>query len=321
MTGGMGFCATVRRRGDGFTLIELMVSMVVLAVIVVMMAQMIRNTTIATSETGRNIDSDAQARSVFDRIEADLNGAIKRDDVDFYLNKQPGNDQMFFYSVASGYFPQGDLALASGTAGANARNAVALLGYRVNYVPATGSYALERLSRGLHWGDGPQTSGSYTSIAFLPYRIADCFNGCITDLTNTSTNLTTSQWDVIGDQIFRFELSYLLTSGTVSPNPNSSGTAATTWTRADVAAIVITVATMDRDSRVMLPNVATLSSLGSLLDDADFSAPNNPTTAEKWTQKITQNISSPPPGIPKAAMSAVRVYQRYFYLNGQQSNK
>lgn len=299
----------------GFTIIELMVSMAVLTLIVVMMAQVINNATVATVAAGRNSDSDTQVRCIFDRIEADLNCALNRDDVDFYVNKKSGNDEIYFYSVADGYYPSGDPAM-SGSGRLTARNTDALVGYRLN--TGTGG-DLERLSRGLHWGDPSPQSGLYTSVAFLPLKIKDCFSQILGDTTNNSTNLS-SQWDVIGDQVFRFETSFLLTNGVVSQYPSLSGTTSggvPTWVRSDVVAVVITLATVDKGTRSMLSSTAALQTLAASLQDAADSSPGSSTTAEQWVQTITGSIKSPPPGIPKAVISSVRVYQRYFYLDGQ----
>jgi len=314
---------------SAFTIIEVLVAVSVLALIVAMMAQVINSTTIATVASGRNIDSDTQVRCVFDRIESDLNCALKRDDLDFYFNTQNGNDEIYFYSEVDGYYESGDPAM-SGSGRLTDRNTVALVGYRLNDKISGGTrFELERLSRGLHWWDTNQQSGLYTSISFLPSTIADCFRQVISDPYNNSSNLgPTSQWDVIADQIFRFELSFLLTDGTISKDPFLSGQTPAhskmNW-RSDVVAIIVTAATVDKGSRSMLSNIGLLSVLVMMLADSSNSGPSTTgttpasptTTADMWTQKINDCIKAPPAGVPKSVMSAVRVYQRCFYLNGQ----
>jgi hypothetical protein len=115
----------------------------------------------------------------------------------------------------NGYYAKSD-PLGSDVA---ARDRVSLVGYRVNDVISNGrNFELERLSRGLHWSDiGGQNgvgNGPYTTMAYLPLTIANCFQSAISDPYNNSSNLAPAnsnasapQWDLIGDQIIRFEFS------------------------------------------------------------------------------------------------------------------
>ncbi len=338
-----------------FTILEMLVSLFVLALIIVLMAQAINAVTMATTAAGKHVDSDSQVRCVFDRLGMDLNRAIKRVDPTvtgingtltviasgtnmesggFCFRKQAGNDEFYFYSECDGYYASSDSVMSGTGAGRMSnRNTTSLIGYRVNDGVSSGTHSeLERLSRGLHWSEpsSPPASGGYSSVFFFPLTIASCFSDVIKDPYNNSSNLRPGgnsatdvpQWDVIGDQIFRFELSFFLTDGKISPDPflaslTPSHTPAD-W-RTDVVAIIVTVATLDAKSRMRLPVVGggnvIPSSLLTLFGDT--LAAGTVTVLEQWNGTLKTAISNSPTGIPQSVLSAVRIYQRYFYLNGQ----
>ena len=78
----------LRRRPAGFTLTELLVSMSVLLLIVFVGAQMMTSTTAITRTAHRYMDTDTQARVVFDRMALDFAQMLKRTDVDYYVKQQ-----------------------------------------------------------------------------------------------------------------------------------------------------------------------------------------------------------------------------------------
>ena len=80
----------LRRKAGGFTLAELLVSVFVLLIIVFMVAQLMTSAT-AISRTGnKHIDTDTQARVVFDRMALDFAQMLKRTDVDYYVKQRNG---------------------------------------------------------------------------------------------------------------------------------------------------------------------------------------------------------------------------------------
>src|SRR5689334_18432844 len=107
---------TRRRQNVGFTIVELLVSIVVLLLIVFMVAQLMSSTAAITRPSNTHVNTDTQARAVFDRMAVDLSQMIKRIDVDYYVKgvsayqhgnghaygkhgqtTQPLNDQMAFF--------------------------------------------------------------------------------------------------------------------------------------------------------------------------------------------------------------------------------
>jgi len=220
---------------QGFTLVEMLVATAVLALLVVLFAQIMNGATAATSTSRRHMDADSQARMIFDRMANDFDKMFDRTDVDFVFAKQTGNDAMFFYSEAPSYFDNTSLAVTQ-------QSNVALIGYRINISNALypNIPVLERLGKGLTW-DGQTTSiNSPGGVVFLTASGAiplatTTLNGnwtTIGTLTGSSgansaySDGTDSDYHVLSDQAFRLEFVFLLTDGTVSTIPvTNPGTA------------------------------------------------------------------------------------------------
>ena len=163
--------------------------MSVLALLVLMISQLVNNTVLTTVATGKRIDADSQARLIFDRMGSDSAGIAKRPDANYYFHHQPGNDALYFFSDATGYFAGGDAA----GGGDAVRNSLTLTGYRVSNQISNGTrFEMERLGRGLHWYDaspGTSANGPLTAMVYLPLTIANAFNNVIADPYNNSSNL------------------------------------------------------------------------------------------------------------------------------------
>src|SRR6266513_5769795 len=83
---------TLKQRGcsRGFTLAELLVSVFVITLIILMVTQLMTSATAITRTGHKHIDTDTQARSVFDRMALDFAQMLKRTDVDYFV-KGPVN--------------------------------------------------------------------------------------------------------------------------------------------------------------------------------------------------------------------------------------
>ena len=81
--------ATAGRTRDAFTLAELLVSIVVVVIIIFMVAQLMTSTTAITRTSHRHIDTDTEARAVFDRMALDFAKMLKRIDVDYFVKDRP----------------------------------------------------------------------------------------------------------------------------------------------------------------------------------------------------------------------------------------
>ena len=165
----------VGKNTGGFTLIELLVSFTVLGLIMVGVAQMMSSALNATLGGYKHMDADTQARMVLDRMAYDISRITKRPDVDYFFQKNTGNDQMAFYSESGGYYPS-DLTSAT------QQSDVSLVGYMIN-----SNNQLVRLSKGLSWN-----AANTTDTAMI-------FNPSPTSVLNVGTNTIPTKWAGVKD--------------------------------------------------------------------------------------------------------------------------
>jgi len=331
-----------RKSTGGFTLVEILVSVAVLGLMMVGVAQMMNSALSATLGGYKHMDADTQARLVLDRMAFDISRITKRPDVDYYFQKNLtsggspnyGNDQMAFYSESGGYFPTS----VTGTSGASD---VSLVGYKII------NNQLCRLSKGLSWNG---VSSSLPAMVFNPLA-----NVPTTPVTNIITNntITSTSWNgtangiangadsnyqVFGDQVFRIEYTFLVQSSPTSTIPGQltslGGFYDSPWftpdttpnALKDVTAIVVSIAVLDTKSRALLGSSATsyLNTAASDLSDDTFTTQPTgalaPSTVESdlplslWKANLLNNRL----GLPQTAASQVRFYQRFCYLNHMQ---
>jgi prepilin-type N-terminal cleavage/methylation domain-containing protein len=273
------------RYNRAFTLVEMLVSMSVLALLVVLVSRLFVSATNATTAGNRQMDSDLQSRLVFDRLAIDLAQMIKRIDVDYYVKSdvdaQTGNDRIALFSEVPGYYP------STGSA-----SPVSLVAYRINSDSGSGSFnKMERMGKGLLWTG---VSNSQTPLTF----------GLTTIFTNwraaTSASTADADYEIIGPQIFRFEYYYQLKGGNVAATPGAQG-------MQDVVSLTACMAVVDPKSRTLLTN-SQLDTLASQMHD--FAPPMQPgDLLKQWRTSLDQTTS-----MPRSAVASVRLYQRTFSL-------
>jgi prepilin-type N-terminal cleavage/methylation domain-containing protein len=279
-------CVDARR--GGFTLVELLVACSILALLVVLVAQMVASASSVTGSSKKRLDADDEARLVFDRLAGDIGGMVKRRDINPLFLASNGNDAFYFYSQAPAY-----------SAGALSTNnsQLALIGYSVS----DSGVGLLRFSAGQSWDALRFEDPSLTTIT-----------------TTSSTN-----FHVIAPDVFRMEYALLMKPGSVNNTnglgPVTAGTLSTNGTNVffktnnagqamkDVSGIIVAIALLDPTSRV----IVTTNSLTTLAAPAQM--PDTSATGilvDLW-QTSARNSS----GIPLAPRSQIRVYQRYFPIN------
>lgn len=278
------------RKANAFTIVELLVSVAVLFVLVFLVSRVFSSAATVTTSGNKRMDADAQVRPLFDRLSVDFSQMVKRAEVDYYLKSssstQSGNDQMAFYSMVSGYYP-----------GTGSQSPISLVGYRINSSSTSpGFNKLERMSKGLVWNG---VSVADIPIVFLPITISGTWPAA----TNSNAD---SDYELVGPYIFRFEYSYLLTNGSLSDTPWSSGHSNVSGMQ-DVAAISVAVATIDPNSRVLISNSQLATLIGRLPDFSSSMKPGD--LLHQWQAALDGTTD-----IPRPAISAIRVYERYFYL-------
>ena len=281
----------------GFTLTELLVTMGVLVVLVLLFAQFLNSAATTVTLGNKRMDADSQARQLLDRMAIDFDQMLKRSDVSYYVktgSTQAGNDQIAFFSAVPGYYPSN-----------SNESPLSLVAYRVNSNPTFASYnKLERLGKGLIW-NGVTATPTPAPMVFKPLRVIDMWQYA----TNQDSD---PDYEVIGPDVFRFEYYYLLSSspslGTANQLSAGPWSSTDTFSVKDVAAIVVAIAVIEPKSKVLLSNdqIATLA--GTLPDFTTGSAPGVLIT--QWQTALNGNTT-----LPRPAISSVRLYERYFYLN------
>ena len=312
---------STRRRRAAFTLTELLVTMGVLVVLVLLFTQVLNSAATITTLGHKRMDEDSQGRQLLDRMAFDFNQMLKRSDVDYYVkmpgNSEPGNDQIAFFSAVSGYYPS-----------SSNQSPLSLVGYRVNSDTTSAAYnKLERLGKGLLW-NGVSTND--TAIVFLPLTISATWPAACYPLCTSDTSYRTDPaYEVIGSDVFRFEYYYLLKGQVVSGTTYNSVLTDTPWdTRIpghtsisgmkDVAAIVVAIAVIDPKSKVLLGNSDIVTLASTLIDYGASAAAGCP--VPDWLApgeliRQWQCVLDGTNGLPRPAISGIRLYERYFYLN------
>ena len=283
----------------GFTLVELLVSLGVLALLVFFVTSLVNSAATITTLGHKQMDADSQARQFLDRMAIDFAKMVKRNDLDFFAKgttapnsvggAMAGNDRIAFFSQLPGYYPTGSTTTT--------QSPVSLVAYRVNSDSTNGSLynKLERMGKGLVWN----AATADTPVVFWATISA-------TWSAATSTTATDAAYDVVGSKVFRFEYCYLRTNGSlvITPPLDSNGCA----DLSQIAAIVADMAVIDSKSKVLLTN-AQITTLAAGL--SDYTAGMTPGQLRTNWQTYLDGITN----LPRPAISGIRLYERYFYLS------
>jgi len=334
---------TTRRARGSFTLVELLVSVFVLTIIILMVAQLMTSATAITRTGHKHMDTDTQARVALDRMALDFAQMLKRTDIDYFVKGpdsynqhghgnghgwgrhppagQLGSDQIALFSEVPGYDP------SSGP-----RGPISLVGYRVNQDTTSGnpSYLrLQRLGKGLIWNSTPppgNDSSNPRPMVFLPLLISDRWP---TAVSGTDAD---SDYETIGPGVFRFEYYYLLKNGKVTDIPWNTDSPPDHTSLAgiglgDVESIAVAIAVIDPAGRALIDAASPNSLLDLASDMADFrTSPGRGVGGahrigdmeDSWKTVIETVISigqtSSGTPVPPEAAKAIRIYNRYFDL-------
>jgi hypothetical protein len=112
--------------------------------------------------------------------------------------------------------------------------------------------------------------------------------------------------------VFRFEYYYLLGSspsvGTANQLSAGPWSNVNSFVIKDVAAIVVAIAVIEPKSKVLLSNDQ-VAALAATLPDFTGSTPGQLLT--QWQAALDANAI----GLPRPAISGIRLYERYFYFS------
>jgi prepilin-type N-terminal cleavage/methylation domain-containing protein len=229
-----------------FTLVEILVSVAILALILSIVGVMIGAISRTIGDTRKMLNSDDQARLVFARMDNDFSRMIKRRDIDIIFARQTtgststgANDSIYFVTEASG--SNSNTGWFSNTSA----NTLTLAGYciapdaqgiQVNTIVNSPLLDLNRLGHALTWDTAASspdnlvfvsfaapTAGSSAS-ALIPSTTLDGHWGSTTigsspTYTPPTGGSNYSDYHAIADQVFRLEYCFLLKDGTYSNFP------------------------------------------------------------------------------------------------------
>jgi prepilin-type N-terminal cleavage/methylation domain-containing protein len=272
------------RLSRGFTLVELLVAIAVLAFIIIMIGQMVGGLSQAMTSNAKRLDATGQARLVFDRLGMDLAALPQRSDLGISFTKAPtpatstnSSDSIAFYSTVTGY---------------NGTRSLALVSYRIQQTTSGRLFQLERGAIGTNW-----TSSGFFQIP-PPYP---------------SLPTSNSDYDVLAPGVFRLAYRFLLKTGALSntiPAAAQSGSLVNN-DLSQVSGIVVALAALDNNSRLLLTTPS--SQLPALAEAfTDGVATNEPVAA--WNAALNQTGGLSIAGIPNQVVQNVCVYQRTFYI-------
>ena len=172
-----------RRRG-AFSLVEILVAVVILAILMLIMTTVVDVASKTSVTAGKAMDLESEVRLVFDRLAQDLGQAVVRPDVDWNFKKNPGeNDEVGFWAQIRGF--AGNRTLSS-------------VNFRVSPAAVGGMPELERAARGAGWDD---------MVLGVEPDPAD---------PKTLAPPAADDYQLLGDQVFRMEICYLLEDGSLS---------------------------------------------------------------------------------------------------------
>lgn len=262
-------------RAAAFTLLEMMCAIAVLSVLCVLLLSILGGASSAIQSGGRRQEATSEARSVFGCLGADLAGQIRRPDISF------------------GYAPadatadttgNDELTFYTAATALDGDRGTSLVTYRLD-----GFGNLERGTAGLSW------SGS------APKFLAE---GEIGQIRNYLAKIPSANFQVLSSRILRFEVSFLVrdsTKVTIEPQPpvNSS----------DLLALVVAIAVLDEESQAKIDESA-FPKIASLLPDPA----SGEEAVDVWLRELNDSSFAQRAGLPQAAVSQIRIQQRYFPL-------
>ena len=220
-----------RRLHAAFTLVELLVSMVVVVLIVVMYAQIIGGASTSIRRSSKGMDSDQAALVTLDRIGTSIKGMVSSGSATLVVIKNASatnNASDGLAMVTNGRVRSRVAKTASSIDVSDSSNI--RFGARGFCIMGTANpdASTNPLTPVLNWGDGTTTfvppSGTTAYVAGTPLQ---ALSGAVSDVTNQiNGNVITSptlEFTPVSPSIFRFEVCFLLSDGSIASGYGPNG--------------------------------------------------------------------------------------------------
>jgi type II secretory pathway pseudopilin PulG len=311
------------RDSAAFTLVEILVAVLILAIITVAMATIFASTQTLVAQSNTSIGSLDAGEAVLSQIGMDISRMVLRDDVDFGFTKNGtdastgADDSLSFYARTTGFDN-------SGNSPSNPRP-LSIISYQMGtdpVNPTSTSLQLNYAALQVDWaagGSSPFTLSQFVSGVQTQYLYPK------SSPTNPSPGTggilpVPAFYTTLAREVIRFEYCFMLKSdpGNNAPprdlTPDVPATVAGgTAPIENVAGILVGIVVVDPHSRVLFPTGAD-ANLGKL-----FLNPPAPSSAQVkdfltlWSSALTPaNLKSV--GIPVKAIPGIHIYQRYYAL-------
>lgn len=305
----------------GFSLMEILVAMAVLAILGLLIAQMVNATALTTRLSARPIDAASQARAALERIGLDLGTMNRRTDIDAVAGNpaveeanNEARNSLFFLSM----IPSQGLPIPE-TRGAS------LIAFRVAPHPDnSGRLCFQRAAKPLSW-DAPSAWGNKNFMGLktngLPVQLRSSDGSFPSVLIPSASDFDVLAPGVIriavGFQLYPDNLPVTLLDGKTIPAargqivysaPRREDTGAENYVDLNrIAAIVVGVVVIDLESLRLL-NEQQVLNLANHFPSLEGETDSRPPVAA-W-QTAAESASAA--GIPKQAAQGVRVFQRFY---------
>ncbi len=299
----------LRKSGPpAFTLIEVLVAVAVLALLILITAQIFNSASAIVAESDKSIGSLDAGQAVLAQMSLDVSRMVLRDDVDFNFTKQPGNDSFSFYSRTTGFS-------VSGSSAATSPRPLSVVSYAVGPDPNNSSAtAPQQLNYGalqITW-TSTATSGS-SPFTLSQLQTVNGTQAQAQNLTGGTLPLPTT-YTTLAPEVIRLEYCFLLKA---DPNRNSPPKLLTAEVPTsvpgiapieNVAGILVGIVVVDPRSRLLFPagaDAKLAAKFGDAVDNQDL--------LSIWTSILTPATLTAL-NIPSQAIQGIHIYQKYLLL-------
>ncbi len=268
------------RRKNGFTLVEMLVSMTVLSLIMVVLSQLLNATVLATTTSQKQIEATRQSRAVLDTMRQDLASLVTENGASTVFAKTDGlNSQLVFVTYRRG--PQGMTAPRFTAISYTLDGAKMQISRNYSQIAWN---ATDLMTAALSPASSVSNVVSEGTLRFEVVLLLD--NGSVVSLSDAGSWIDTT-WN--GDAVPNGFSALRLAGATIDAS------------KPRVRALTVAVASVDKGS-LLLPNVGNIPT-------ALVSPASGKTPLEAWVSIIDQGGLA---NAPRPAVAALRVLQLTF---------
>ena len=313
---------------EGFSLLELLTSIAVLALLGAVILQITVAVARTTNLSNRLLDRASQARLAYERIGMDLAGSLKRNDVDFLAANVPVGGTNKVLQFITGVSSSGK---SQGLTSDNNRG-LSVVAYRlVPHADNNNLPCLVRAGKTIPWHvAGPVSNAKFMGLQSdgLPVRFTDVAASPKVGFPQELLPSNDADYDVLGAGVIRVVIGFQLypdnqpvklqdgtlpglSQGQIVYSPpvrtvlSSDGVAASYVDFTRISALVVGLITFDLKSQALV-TAAQIEKLAGA-----FPVPASGSILAAWAP-IAGDVARLPADVPLPARQALRASERYF---------